>query len=124
MGQSTDGILLYGIRVEDETLERFDDAYERPDPKPGDKDFAAWLLYMGKSHFGVEVVDHCSDECPLYFLAIAGTVTTAWRGHPMPIDPSKMQSEPYWADMLKEFATVNHVKTEGEPGWWLASMWS
>src|SRR5271170_950184 len=75
MGQSTDALLVYGVPLhEDEDLSY--DAEDENAPKDGPR----YMAYMGKSEDGVSIVDHCSSDSPMYFVAINGVVFRASRG--------------------------------------------
>ena len=72
-----------------------------------------------------ELVDYCSDECPIYALAVKGTVLTANRGYPKPFSPYNL-SDTFTAlqvAYLETFCKKYGIELKGEPQWWLASYW-
>jgi hypothetical protein len=125
MGQSTDAILLYGVPLEAESLDDFrEERYPNKDPLPDSPDFVPWLAYEGKPYDGIEIVRHCSGDYPMHIVAIEGTQTTAWRGHPKPIDVAKLAVPAGADEKLRAFVERYKLTASGEPGWWLASDWN
>ncbi len=131
MGMSTNGLLWFGYCADD------DEAWC---PEADDESAAAAKLSAvddewrddveGTANqllkpFGCEMVAHCSSEYPMYGIAITGTATTAWRGHPKPVTPTETP-DPSWADQLRKAAeAIGWPLTEDpKPQWWLASMLS
>jgi hypothetical protein len=119
MGQSTDAILALGIRLveDDPGFEPFDEDANMPKSGP------SWMSYMGKPEDGVELISHCSSECPMYFVAAEGTETKAWRGLPRKIDALPEPTETQKAAVMA-FVEKHNLNTEGEFGWHLMSDWS
>jgi hypothetical protein len=76
---------------------------------------------MGNAEDGVEIVEHCSDMHPMYFVIIEGSLTRAWRGYPREV--STRTPEPDWDERLRGFCK-KHNLSHRAPGWYLASMWS
>jgi hypothetical protein len=115
MGVSTDAMLMYGVPLhEDEDLTYDEDAADAPTSGPGH------MNYMGHSEDGCEIVEHCSGECPQYFVIVQGTLTRAWRGHPKEVVTREAESD--WDDRLKNFCK-KHNLSHRKPGWYIASMW-
>ena len=100
MSTSSDGILLYGIQLEE------DGEYE--DDDFGDEDV-------------VEIRLHCCDSYPMYFLAIKGTATSAYRGYPEDVTGKDLSRNPEYDALLKEVCETNEFVTVGTPGWHLCS---
>jgi hypothetical protein len=133
MGQSTDGILVYGIPLdhEDEPYsslpwaseedEDFDDtiarlAGARQYPEDG------WLedKRAAVNACDISLTLHCSCDYSMYILSVRGTELSASRGNPLQID-----GLPYiTADQkrsLKDWCDKYGI--EGDPRWWLCSLW-
>lgn len=118
MGVSTDALLLYGVPLEEEAFEHFDE-----DDASAEQSGPAYMACMGNEEDGVALERHCSGECPMYFVAIPKQTTTAWRGHPQNVTGKELIQRPEWDDTLRSFVTKHKLKTAGEPGWWIASDW-
>lgn len=118
MGVSTDAILLYGVPLSSDTDLSYDE-------ESGVESGPAWMNWMGNADSGVTIVEHCSDACPMYFVAIEATVVRAWRGHPKYIIPMKLDVAV--ANVLNEhlaaFCKKYGLKPDGNHGWYLASYW-
>lgn len=131
MGQSTDGILVFGIPLEEGVELDFLEEHE------GDFEYFVdaengmnWETHdykereEARSKYPVDLKTHCSCDYPMYILAVPGTAVTAWRGHPQKIErllePTQQQ-----IDALTQFAEKHGLTDafEGEPGWYLCSMW-
>lgn len=70
-----------------------------------------------------ELVNYCSSECPMYALAVPGTVITARRGYPEKIDPTAFVSD-VDADKLSAFmAFCADMGIGNDPDWMLTSYW-
>lgn len=120
MGVSTDAILVYGVPLADEdAIERYDEECTPVRPMVG----PSWMVFNGSSEDGISIVSHCSDRCTMYIVAIAGTKITAWRGNPVRIED--LRCDPAWGNKLTAFLEKYSLvgKTDGAPGWWLASWW-
>jgi len=141
VGQSTDGIVAYGYNLggdEDEwkglvggrpawlgegrkdfaevVAQRLLRAVDAPVPK-----YSWHAEGEVKKILQVEFARHCSCDYPEWILAVAGTVTTAYRGYPKLFDPG---TRPVGADAIlaKALATLE-LEVTGAPGWIVASYW-
>ena len=98
MGQSTDAILCLGIQFDEGEEAPWADkaeglGYDEPFDEQavlhvltGEK--VDWLGATDKlKELGLEIVTHCHYECPMYILAVGGTVMKAHRGYPKEIEP-------------------------------------
>lgn len=117
MGQSTDALLMYGIRLTDEADLEYDEEADEGSA-------AARLAWSGDDVDGVTIESHCSGEYPMYIIAIKATVIRAWLGHPKDIDPAKLVAQSEWADKLQAFVLKYKLPTEGQMGWIMASNWN
>jgi hypothetical protein len=72
---------------------------------------------------GVEVISHCSGECPMYILAAHST--TARRGGPKTVDPADMAALQKDADarLARALEALGMTPTQDKPAWLLASDW-
>lgn len=68
----------------------------------------------------VEVVYHCSDESPMYFLAVKGHVHKASRGYPEEIETLVVDDEA----VAKAIEFCDKYGIVFMPKWYLASLWS
>lgn len=68
----------------------------------------------------VEVITHCSYDCPMYFLALRGSQSTALRGYPVavttPVPPAEQVSA------MRAFCDQHGIKWQ-EPSWHIFSLW-
>lgn len=138
MSQSTDGILAYGVPIgegaefpwdAEEYGGDFDQWYSEQNGLPTPKN---WDSKEGEKYFDkqrkllekcpIEVVQHCSMDYPMYFVAIRGTVTTASRGYPEQLEDNIKRPDNI-APVL-EFCEKYNLEVEGEPGWYLFSNWA
>ncbi len=118
MGQSTNAILAYGKKLSDLNL--------------GGEDFEE-LNDRIRKNYGCEIVVHCSDSHPMYFLAIASTVQQAYRGNPVQILPEDLKVMRNWdkkiEKALAEVRVIDHLgeenplESEGNIGWHIMSWW-
>lgn len=71
-----------------------------------------------------ELVNYCSDDYPMYILAITKTCMIARRGYPEKFSPQEMEmiSQEENTD-LSDFCKKYGIETEGKPGWYLSSYW-
>lgn len=85
-----------------------------------------WSDYWEKKRsltkeFGVELVQHCSGDYPMYILAAAGSRTTASRGSALSFGQS-VSAKPEWREKLLAFCEKTGIKFE-EPEFLLCSYW-
>lgn len=71
----------------------------------------------------VELVNCCSRDCPMYILAIAGSVGACSRGYPQRFQPADLQVTPDQVRELLEFCKAHGIKYEDDPAWYLSSYW-
>lgn len=131
MGQSTNAILAFGF-----DLGELNDANWQVmlDGKLADCDYdvEAFLL----DDFGsdadcaqditkvpIDIITHCSNDYPMYFLAVRGTKRVATRGHPTDIDTSMYGVENAEKQRaMKAFCNRHDIPWQ-EPKWHIFSMW-
>lgn len=71
---------------------------------------------------GVECGTHCSESCPMPYVAIATSLTRAWRGSPQEI--SSLATDGTWQTTLDDFCAALGISTDGmRAAWWLVSDW-
>lgn len=139
MGISTDAILAYGYDLGDdieieheedeskgEVLERrllerlvgFTDVWTKEDKTYFERERAA------KKEMGLEIIYHCSEDYPMYFLASRGSEIRANRGYPVKINPLDINdNHDHWNAKLKEGMEALDIEPKDEPGYHLFSMW-
>lgn len=116
MGTRTDAYYFFGIPLADDVIEPFDEDDEAS-PRSG----PSFMAFFGNSEDGVELVEHCSNECPQYCVALAGTVVRARRGHARRVESPEVHDGGVSA--LRRFCEKYKLKTVGKPGWYVASYW-
>ena len=118
MGVSTDAILVYGIPLEECAIDHHRDG----DPEEG----PAWMAASGDEVDGIEIVSHCSDSHPMHIVAIVGTQTRAWRGHPVRVKARTKPRGGAWDRKLRAFVKKHSLEAapDAKPGWWLCSEWA
>ena len=108
MSVSTDGILVYGIQLEEDF---FNDSFSDDEhiSDLSDKDIGglsgakllSWMQYHDKAIDGITIVMHCSIDYPMYILGIEDANYMAWRGSPKKID--SLSINPEWDTKIKSF---------------------
>ena len=126
MGVSTDGILVYGIPMEEEFNfmgELYTDEYI--DHLLGVEECEWDVRRDARNACPVEIVSHCSYDYPMYIVALTGTRIWASRGYPVEVDPEKLNIDPEKIKEYHKFITDKGIPVpEGEtPHWVLCSMW-
>ena len=71
----------------------------------------------------VLLVNYCSGECPMYVVAVPGSVRTARRGYPEGIDPSLLTVTVDERENLLKFFAAHGIEVPAEPAWLLTSYW-
>lgn len=139
MGTSTDAILFYGYVWDDEGTDRpwitgdDDDDDDDDDEEDWQERYAAARGVTRPSESYAEVLDHasrsfcevgthCSDSCPMGYVAVKASMRVARRGYPQTV--SELEVGPSWADELRTFCADLGIPVDGkEPAWWLVSYW-
>lgn len=136
MGQSTDALIAFGVdHGEDANFPWGDDievwwakrnGIEEP-TSPYEENKEAYRVYWREKHESmktcpVELVRHCSQECPMWILAVPGTLRRANRGYPQNIGSSHMVDEDKRVAFVR-FCNEHKISLEGI-GWLLFSDWS
>jgi hypothetical protein len=70
----------------------------------------------------VFLVNYCSYEYPMWLLCI-GPKLTARRGYPTAFDPDALVVTQEDAMLLMDFCNEHRLPFEGEPKWWLSSLY-
>lgn len=66
---------------------------------------------------------HCSESCPMPYVAVRASVTKSHRGHPHEI--TSLAVDPAWDAALAEFCASMGIKTyDLKAAWWLVSDWN
>ena len=121
MGQSTDGILFYGIHFEEDAelpWNREDDVdneewitelYGLPKPEEGwsEETRVVYDEYWGKQkeiikEVGIVIGVHCSCDYPMYYVGIAESLVQNSRGEALPIFITQDKKEE-WNQRLQAF---------------------
>ena len=149
MGQSTNAILCYGFSLTEDDSEQLPWLLDESGDQMDFSDFLAkkadlnmppvpwvqdgnndpWYDYWRmkreiEDKVGVTLVMHCSDEYPMYILAIKDSVHVAIRGTPellgQSIPLARVQG---WEKLLSDFCGDAGIPFV-QPQWMLCSMWS
>lgn len=152
MGVSTDGIICYGIKFDEEygfpwndddidiedwwrvvsgfapSVEIYDEqgGYingTRPDGSVIDRYYEELRKWDKENPLPVQEVNYCSGDYPLYILAIPGTVKRASRGFPEAFRPEELLFPEDARQALIDFCDKYSIDYEDEPQWYLASYW-
>jgi hypothetical protein len=134
MGQSTDGILAYGVDLGEFDPDEFDGYAETEEcdacratnwgVRCGEcfDDFEGYVSarLKGAGIQGISVVRHCSESRPMYILCTQSW--RAWRGYPVKVSPH--QSDVFPGDIQKIRDALKVLGLEPQkPAWLLASDW-
>ena len=68
----------------------------------------------------VDLIMHCSHEYPMYFLAVRGTESKAYRGSPTKVEAAPI--EPAQVQAMREWCGAHGIEWQ-EPAWHIFSMW-
>ena len=101
MSVSTDGQICFGILLEE--MEEALDIIERKMPEE------------------LMLVNVCSEDYPIYILALASSLHTAKRGYPVVFDPGILEVEVEDYYTLVNFA--KSINLNSTPQWYLSSFW-
>lgn len=150
MGQSTNGVISYGVTCEEYTefpweehclddwwrkVNGFQDLHEPYTPEgqyaegwgPNDprlKELWERTLKWEKEHpLPVELENYCRDGCPMYAIVVPDTVLKCGRGFPVSFDPTSLRVTAEQKSDLLVFLKKYEIPYEGEPGWLLTSYW-
>jgi hypothetical protein len=143
MGQSTDAILFWGFHADEGEWDEFigdeegdsnwEAAYaaKKGEPAPAveydtEENKALHSAHWEREHKLIaaepcEVDSHCSGDCPMPFVCVKASKTTAWRGDPKEI--ASLAVGPTWESELRGFCALMGIPWQ-EPKWWLASDWN
>lgn len=132
MGQSTDGILVFGIQLPEEEgpvfLEEFDGQFDdfvdslNGLPQWGERGYDGKNTMAFRNNYPIDLVLHCSYDYPMYILSVRGTGKSASRGYPKIINPAELTVTPEKISALKNFCEKYNIEWQ-EPQWYLCSMW-
>lgn len=153
MGVSTNGIIFYGLVFEEEFEFPWDDydndiddwwkevkgftptfnpftpdgnyvnGVKEKDPRV-DVYFNEMRTWEAVNPIPVEIVDYCSNEYPMYALAVPGTVVECRRGCPTEISISTLDWDVTKERLMWEFLEEYGIEHEDQKmKWYLASYW-
>jgi hypothetical protein len=129
MSASTNALLWFGVAIEgspddgDEIPERIHAiTYGDEDDDENDLygDGREWMAEHGIT--GIEFIEHCSGDYPMYGIAATGTVLTAHRGYPEQVNGLTVPD-----DLTPLIATIRALGIDQDSctiGWHLASWWN
>ena len=102
-----DGNYLEGAPASDDAISNYfqeERAFQKANPIP------------------VELVNYCSNDFPMYVIAVPGTVVTALRGNPTPFNPDNLLCN-FDAEQAFLAFCKHYDFPESRPGWVLSSYW-
>jgi len=147
MGVSTDAILAFGFDLGADEDQPLAARFGEEESDDGESfDFEDWVARRAgavypEGHSGidsdeykaysakrdaafaacpVEMVMHCSYDYPMYFLALRGSKTRAWRGTPSAVNPTPPSDAQVTA--MQAFCAEHGIEWQ-QPGWHIFSMW-
>lgn len=106
MGVSTDGLLFYGIILE-EGEDISNELYDKTE-------------FNDRSEIGIE--NYCSGDYPIYAITIKKSVISANRGSPKKVNGVYEKNQD-WDMLLDKFCIENNINYSNKPNWYLASYW-
>ncbi len=115
MGTNTNAYLVYGIPLEEDSLNVEGDSGEPGSP--------ANLVNMTFSHNGLSILKHCYIDYPQYVVYLSASYNEAQRGYLTDIDPSKLVVPKGSDEKLRAYCQKYGLKTVGNPRWILCSYW-
>jgi hypothetical protein len=71
----------------------------------------------------VSLVNYCSGDCPMWMLAVPESFKNNSRGCPEKFDPKDLTVSQEAIDKLLKFCKDYDIEYEGEPAWYLTSLW-
>jgi hypothetical protein len=118
MGASTNAYLVYGICLEEHSLDSTGGG-QKPIGSP------QYLAYTGKDADGIRILTHCSCSYPMHIVSF-GPQYQAERGYPLDIHARDLAlvDTPVANKMVLEYVKKYNLKTTGMLGWHLCSHWS
>lgn len=145
MGQSTNAIIAFGFNLGEELPEKLQslmDGEDEPDlqemlaldhsiimPEYTEtcdyKEYAA-ARDAALSQIKINLIEHCSGDYPMYFLAVRGSDELAIRGEPTALDPDyldTMRFFPESIDAMRAFCNRHGIEWQ-EAKWHIFSMWN
>lgn len=136
MGVSTNAYLAFGLDLGEACPQLWDngfDEYEyvikkwnlvQPDAEKDSPEMDAYYteMFQLSKEFPVDVIRHCSEGSPMYFVALKRTVNQASRGYPEQIKPEEMTASEQEIAVLKAFCDEQGIEWQ-EPAWHLFSYW-
>lgn len=99
----------------------------KPDVSDNDPRIGAYYAHkdawLAEHPIPMVLVNSCSAECPAWILAVPGSVSTCYRGHPIAFDPAMLVVSDEDVAKLKDFCDQYGIEYEDEPSWHLSSYW-
>jgi hypothetical protein len=137
MGVSTNALMAFGFDLGEERPESFtdsDEGYFEADEfllRDFDAGIPEWTPGVGPDYWDnksaalakipVDIIEHCSGEYPMYFLAVRGTECEARRGYPSVAEQREIAAAEI--DAMRAFCEKHGIEWQ-EPRWYIFSMWN
>lgn len=142
MGVSTNGIVCYGVPIDENTeLPWNDEEKDYEDYEEWFYDYLGWNktyddfpnsreYWKAKIAFtSLSIFSHCSCDCMMYILGIKSSERVASRGYPetLPANLDSLITEEAKQELLNFIERLNddfpELLEKTEPSWLLVSMW-
>jgi len=98
------------------------EGFDENDPR-WDEEYEHKREWLAENPVPVSPENYCSQNVPMYVLAVPGTVLTCRRGYPETIDPSLMVVDSEQVRALMDFLERYEIESDGIPRWLLTSYW-
>lgn len=95
----------------------------KPSGEESSRYFNESMDFAAAQPLPVVLVNYCSGDCPMYVLAVPGTVITARRGFPEEFDPASLAVTDSGRDALLKFCSDHGIELFQDPTWLLTSYW-
>lgn len=127
MGVSTDGQICYGWIFEEDykfPWKNYEEeewwAHQHGFKKIGD--YIKLQKWLKENPLPFDVINYCSNEAPMFILAVPGTVLIARRGFPEQIHDLlfEISKKTHLQNFIKQY----NLEPEEGPAWYLSSFWS
>ena len=98
---------------------------QEPSQAQLDTYFAEYHAWYKAHPLPVELVNYCSDDLPMFILAVPTTCLRCERGYPAQFEPSALTVDIAALGRLEAFCDQYGIEYEidSQLGWWLSSYW-
>lgn len=144
MGQSTNAIIAFGFDLGEELPDSLQSLMDEHSSDPDEvlasdagialpeysrerdyKEYAA-EREAALANLKIDLIEHCSGDYTMYFLAARGSNKKAFRGSPTALDASDLDAGKFGQeaiDAIRSFCERHSIEWQ-EPKWHIFSMWN